>query len=162
MQKKVTVYCGAPGSGKSTLVAKDHPRGTVCSSDHYFLSDRGEYRFDPSLLPEAHAACLKKFVRAVTLDIGGDVVVDNTNTTVAEIAPYAALALAYGWDLDIVLVRCDWSVVVERNAGRAPAKRVPEDVLDAMYQRVRETFDKRPGYSATLLPPWWPWREVRS
>lgn len=101
----------------------------IVSADHFFMVD-GEYKFDPSKLPQAHGACLRGFVshlqdagvgkvRKVTILRGvpgagkstfmekhperlGELVVDNTNITVAEIAPYAALALAYGASLEII------------------------------------------------------------
>lgn len=68
------------------------------------------YRFDPAKLPEAHAQCLKKFIRTAQGNTGGAlgdvIIVDNTNSTVAEIAPYYAIAEAYGYDTRILRVRC--------------------------------------------------------
>lgn len=144
--RTVTILCGIPGAGKSTLRAHTYAGVPVCSADDYFVED-GVYRFDPSKLPAAHAACLRRFVYLLTErqeDIT-DIVVDNTNTTVAEIAPYAALALAYGYTLDIVTVECDPEVAFTRQTHG-----VPLAAIQAMAKRL----------SARDLPPWWPHRRV--
>ena len=139
----------------------------ICSADSFFVVD-GEYKFNPSQLPAAHAKCLRDFVswvqdagvgkvRKVTILRGipgsgkstyiqghavGDVVVDNTSTTVAEIAPYAALALAYGAELEIVTLDVAPEVAAARNVHG-----VPLDGCKRMAARIREENNR--------LPPWW-------
>jgi hypothetical protein len=142
--RTVWIYCGVPGSGKTTISGKRHPGAPACSADHHFMRS-GSYLFAPRELPEAHASCLREFVDLVTPDPGGpewdgDVVVDNTNTTVAEIAPYAALALAYGFELRIVIVECDPDVAHARNVHG-----VPLPAVRAMHDRLQ----------SLLLPPWY-------
>lgn len=101
-QRTVVVLRGVSGAGKSTLakrlVAQATGAACIVSADDFFMED-GRYTFDPALLGEAHADCLRRFVEAVVFGRieKGLVVVDNTNTTVAEAAPYMALAAAYGW-----------------------------------------------------------------
>jgi predicted kinase len=43
------------------------------------------------------------------------IVVDNTNCTIAEIAPYVALAQAYGAEVEIVRINIDPEIAHERN-----------------------------------------------
>lgn len=74
-----------------------------------------------------------------------DVVVDNTNTTVAEIAPYAALALAYGHELEIVTLDCDPAIGAKRNTHG-----VPLAACNAMHLRLADR----------QLPPWWNHRVI--
>ena len=102
---KVTILRGIPGSGKSTYAATIDD-AVVVSADNYFARG-GAYTFDASELGAAHAACLRAFL--AYLQGGGwtHIVVDNTNTTVAEIAPYYALAEAYGADVEIVTLATD-------------------------------------------------------
>jgi energy-coupling factor transporter ATP-binding protein EcfA2 len=140
---KVTILCGISGSGKSTLAKS--LGGVVCSADDYFTL-YGKYDFNPSKLPEAHAWCLRKFVSAVQLGLS-DVVVDNTNTTVAEVAPYAALALAYGHELLIKIILCNVDVAAARNVHG-----VPRAGIFKMAERIQGL--------AVSLPPWWPCEEV--
>jgi hypothetical protein len=139
---KVYIYSGVPGSGKSTLVREHHAGAIVCSADHHFTDDDGVYRFDPTQLPEAHGACLRKFAGYAAIGGPGDpdLVVDNTNTTVAEIAPYAALALAYGHELLVVTVECDPAVAAARNTHGVP---------EAAVKRMAASL------AARQLPPWW-------
>lgn len=147
---KVTIYSGVPGSGKSTTIKQWHPGAIVCSADDHFVGEDGVYRFDPTQLPQAHGACLRKFTQLVTAYEGswpGDLVVDNTNTTVAEIAPYAALALAYGHELLVVTVECDPAIAAARNTHGVP---------EAAVKRMAATL------AARQLPPWWPHDVVRS
>lgn len=78
---------------------------TVFSADNYFMKD-GEYRFDQRNLSVAHGLCLKNFTESVRLPPGNStaqtLVIDNTNCSVSEVAPYAALAAAYSHELHVV------------------------------------------------------------
>jgi predicted kinase len=140
---KVTIMVGVPGSGKSR-----HTGGlagaVVVSADHYFEElGGGTYAFDPSKLGEAHGQCLRRYTEA--LQRGEPrVVVDNTNTTLLEMAPYVALALAYGCEVEIVRVTCDPAVAAARNSHG-----VPEGAVRAMHARIEATFEAG-------LPPFWP------
>lgn len=139
----------------------------IVSADHFFVDAAGEYRFDPSKLGEAHGACLRSFVswlqdggkgkvRKVTILRGipgcgkstliekglyplGDLIVDNTSTTVAEIAPYAALALAYGAALEIVTLDVDPETAHNTHG-------VPPDAVKRMAKRMVEVEKELPLY----------------
>ena len=143
--KTVIIMCGISGSGKSTRAEKFYPKAMVVSADHFFMV-AGEYRFNPMLLPDAHGTCLKSFVSALqgAVDM---VVVDNTNTTVAEVAPCAALALAYGYDLRIEVLKVDVETAAARNLHG-----VPKAGIVKMAERLETLKDS--------LPPWWPCEEV--
>jgi hypothetical protein len=126
----------------------------VCSADNFFYTKEGDYLFDPAKLSKAHGKCLTDFVYLVSKKPHGDqvpVVVDNTNTTVTEIAPYAALALAYGCDLEIVLIQCEPGMAHSRNTHGVPLKSV-------MGQHDRLVKLAQPG----ALPPWWPVKKVNA
>lgn len=93
--KKVIILSGISGSGKSTYAKKlvgdsfgqEECTGVVvCSADHFFMQT-GEYKFDASMLSLAHGECFKDFIEEVQRGTSL-VLVDNTNTSVAEIAPY--------------------------------------------------------------------------
>jgi predicted kinase len=93
----VLILSGAQGSGKSTIVAKiaDAIPTNAVSADQYFTSPEG-YKFDFARLGEAHAACMLRFIKAMqTVYNDRLVVVDNTNSTVVEIAPYYLVAKAF-------------------------------------------------------------------
>jgi dephospho-CoA kinase len=142
MANTVFIYTGIPGSGKTTVIGKRHRRTVpVCSADHWFMRlKQGVYNYVPAEIGQAHAACLRKFVGLV-IEADIDIVVDNTNTSVAEVAPYAALALAYGREVKIITVECDPEVAFARNVHG-----VPLQTIKAMHAQLE----------ARVLAPWWP------
>lgn len=142
---RVVIYSGIPGSGKSTIVRAKHRDAIVCSADNYFTSKDGSYNFDPAKIGEAHAQCLKRFNAACSGDSLLDLVVDNTNTSVVEIAPYAALAQAYRYELQIITLLVAPEVAFARNVHG-----VSEETVRKMDAAIR----------SRVLPPWWP-HEVR-
>lgn len=92
--REVIVLQGASGAGKSTYAArlvKDAIAAdktfTIVSADDFFITPTRQYLFDPSRLSEAHGTCFARFLQALTQRIDV-VIVDNTNTTAVEIAPY--------------------------------------------------------------------------
>lgn len=141
-------YCvilsGASGSGKSSYIGQcDHPNSVV-SADHYFEKN-GEYKFDPSKLSEAHGLCFYNFIewcRQPSYE-GMSIYVDNSNTTVEEIAPYILGASAYGVTARIVTLMAtpsDAQLLADRNRHG-----VNEKTIRAQLQRIQ----------ARKLPPWW-------
>jgi len=146
MAKRVFILQGVSGSGKSSLAKKlCGEQKNICSADDFFVGSDGVYRFNPAHLPDAHSSCLRKYVSSLMLCFAHSeavIVVDNTNTTVGEIAPYYALAQAYGYTPIIITVECDVSEAAERNAHG-----VSLSTCEAMDARIKAT-------NATL-PPWW-------
>jgi len=158
----VRILCGISGSGKSTMVERLMDKyvnkgqlraGYVCSADHFFINADGDYHFDPSELSMAHAECLKNFVTLVLVSMGKRsndlIIVDNTNTTVAEVAPYAALALAYGADLELIIIDCDPDLASKRQVHG-----VPTSVVQQQHNRLTKL--------AGSLPTWWSRKVVKA
>lgn len=134
--KKVFCLRGLPGSGKNTWIESNqktywrHKKVVVCSADDYHMVN-GEYKFDPSMIGEAHNSCLRKFLVAVGSDIE-IVVVNNTNISAWEIAPYAAIAKAMGYEFEIVQIQCSVQKSISRNThGVAP------ETIGAMAESMR-------------------------
>jgi predicted kinase len=141
--KNVSILVGVPGSGKSHHTAS-LTGAVVVSADHYFVEvGGGVYAFDPTKLGAAHGQCLRRYTEALQRG-ESHVVVDNTNTTTLEMAPYVSLALAYGYAVTIVRVTCDPAIAAARNTHG-----VPEGAIRAMHARIEATFQ-------TGLPPFWP------
>jgi len=121
---------GLPGAGKSTWARENYPQAHVCSADSFFLDAEGVYRFDETLISEAHASCLRGFVEILAA-IANDpksspevVIVDNTAIRAWEISPYYNLAQAYGHDTKIIHVKCDAETAHSRNIHGVPLERV--------------------------------------
>lgn len=155
--KKCVVLRGVSGSGKSfiaKMIAADALAASrpvkIHSADNFFVNPISlAYEFNPSKLGEAHATCLKSFLLNIQVVGNGICVVDNTNTTVAEFAPYVAFASAFGWETMIVTVRTDWRVAAERNTHGVPAAGV-----EAQAKRITQ--------NDPLVPPFWDMRDFVS
>jgi len=137
---KCYILQGISGSGKSTFIEARFPDSLVYSADHFFTRD-GEYLFDQAKLKDAHAWCFRRFMAACR---NGDnpIVVDNTNTSVWEIAPYYRVAEVLGYEATILRLVCSPTVAFARNAHA-----VPLDVINHQHNRM---IDQTPH-----LPPWW-------
>ena len=144
----LTLVRGISGSGKSTM-AEVIRQGLgqdseMFAADDYFMVD-GEYRFDPSSLPKAHAWCLEQ-VR-LALSTGVCAVAHNTFTQRWEMQPYVELAKEMGVRLSVVSVYdggCTDEELAERNSHGVP--------LDAIKRmRERYEFDWKSG---DVRPPW--------
>ena len=156
---RVVILCGIPGSGKSTYIIRLEKAPwilgrKIVSADHYFQTPYG-YKFNPQDLPEAHNECLRQFnnvifygsvVDPTRYSPGFVLVVDNTNTTIPEIAPYAALALAYGHTLEIITLLCDVDLAFKRCIHGVPRKSI-----EAMAKRLADRE----------FPHWWNHRIVK-
>jgi predicted kinase len=141
--KQVIVLQGLPGSGKSTFARQLN--GLIASADHTFETPTG-YQFDPSRIGEAHNNCFRAVIEA--LQRGEPlVIVDNTNTSVAEMAPYMLAAGAYGYEAKVLRVLCSVETALERNVHG-----VPEPAIRAMAEAL-ETVE---------LPPWWMLETVKA
>ena len=142
----LTILSGLSGSGKSTYTQHCCGGSSVFSADQFFMVD-GEYRFDVSKLSQAHGACFKGTIAALQSGVP-HVVVDNTNTTSEEIAPYVLAAQAFGYEVEIVtlvapkgMTEGDYiAACAERNAHNVPAAGIA-----GQAQRI----------ASRKLMPWW-------
>lgn len=106
--KKVYILCGPSGCGKSTLAEK--LGGLVLSTDDYHYNSSGTYVFQPDQLGKFHAQNLHRFIEECNAG-NPCIIVDNTNITNLERAPYYSVAKAFGYDVTITLFNprsLDW------------------------------------------------------
>jgi predicted kinase len=161
MPPKVTVKIlqGTPGSGKSTYVrvmTKDDGYNEYFSSDEYFVTG-GVYIFDHTKLDAAHSWCVRQFVEEIYLlhqeiregKLKNDFViwVDNTNTTITDIAPYYSVAHAYGAEVEIIRFVCEPAVCAARNIHG-----VPEKTINKMLNRLKQiSYPSTWEYKLTII-----------
>jgi hypothetical protein len=126
--KHILAIGGLPGAGKSTLAAllsEDH----LYAADDYFTLPTGEYNFDPTKLPQAHAQCQDNVRNAC--EAGAErVIVHNTFSNRWEAEPYRAIAEEYGYAFFSVTLG-DSSIPLEDLASRNTHE-VPLERLEAM------------------------------
>ena len=116
---------GLPGSGKSSFVKYQlHALVNHYEADMFFSNNpENEYRFDRSLLGEAHLWCQK--MTKLSLSGGFDTWVSNTFTTKKELKPYFDIAK----DTDSAIV------VMTMNVSFKNVHDVPTVVLQKMRNR---------------------------
>lgn len=145
----VIIPRGGSGAGKSTWIKKNAPTADIFSADNFFLNyDTEKYEFDYRRIGEAHLWCFSMFMefcqKSQYRDDGEKeiAVVDNTNTAIAEFAPYAQVALAFGHDLRIVTFAYDPVAAFKRNTHETP-------LVKCMEQHARLIEQTK------FIPPWW-------
>lgn len=145
---KVLILRGVQGSGKSHFVDVYFKNEdlwftvvftVVVSADHHFMKD-GVYKFDISKLGEAHAACMRTFLEWMATKTVDILLVDNTNVTAWEIAPYVLVAQAFSCEVAVLTIHCDPKVAAARNLHG-----VPEEVVIRKHEQLQ----------AEKLPPMW-------
>lgn len=106
--QKVLILSGLPGAGKTHFAqaqsltwASGVGRVTVVSADDYFQARA----YDRKLLDKAHRMCFWNFMAALRTAVPL-VIVDNTNLTAAEIAPYYLAGETWGYDVTVLRVQC--------------------------------------------------------
>jgi predicted kinase len=123
MNKELFLLRGVPGAGKSTLAKS--LGGSHMEADKYFM-DKGEYKFDPTKLKDAHAWC-RNAVSVWMVNNTEKIVVSNTFTMEWEMQPYYDLAEKYGYRV--------YSLIVENRHSGVNQHGVPEEKLVQMKNR---------------------------
>lgn len=129
---RVTILRGISGSGKTTWANAYANQALIVSTDHFFLQE-GVYQFDPLKLAEYHERCFREFLEGI-LAHAEWIIVDNTNISAWEYAPYVLAGRAYGYEVELRTFECPVDV------SRMRKQLVPENELQGTFERLeRET-----------------------
>ena len=155
MRKRLYIFRGLPGMGKSTvaaLIAMSH-RGqglavAVLSADTNLINEKGEYEWSRERLSAAHAKVRRDFHNFISHSCGKSLlgndcrdmlplshcdvlIIDNTNTTKKEYQHYKDEAIQNGWDVFEITVG-DLNV---QEAAKRNQHNVPIETLERMKAR---------------------------
>lgn len=150
--KRVLILRGIPGAGKTRMARTLYPHAIVCSADDHFTRPDGSYVYVREEQSLAHHECLLKYLRLLThfpreIGVSPLIIVDNTNASVAEIAPYYATAEAYGWEAMVETILCDPEIAWRRNTHG-----VSREIVEKIHSNLL----------SAQLPSWWKHSEVNA
>lgn len=147
--KRLYLLQGVPGSGKSTIaniLFQSFGRilpgdlkysAIILSTDDHRYGDCGHYIFDPKTNVEFHHQTQRDCADQMRMATNY-IIIDNTNILREHAYPYIALAKMYGYTVDVVRVDPGLEEAKRRNAQRPIERRVPNDVIDRMYQTMEQ------------------------
>lgn len=127
---KLIVFRGLPGSGKSTM-AKSLQKSYIDAgyttalyeSDMFFTDKDGNYKFDGTMLPYAHAWCRNMVLEALgNCDV---VIVANTNLSLDEMNDWRLMADNLGARMEVFHLKTQYGNV----------HGVPAETLERMKAR---------------------------
>lgn len=135
---------GLPGAGKDHWIKEYQTKHyqfpqhwIICSADHYHMVN-GVYQYKPERAREAHDECLGQYLTAL-LQPTDVIFVNNTNSTLLELAPYYRLAEYHKAEVKIIQVMCDFQVACRRNVHDVPPRTIWK-----MYQNI--LTERLPGH----------------
>lgn len=145
---KAFILIGIPGAGKSTWAYNNRGKhDDIFSADDYRMVN-GVYQFKKEDSPTAHARCLRAYAEWLVEDSNYfNCFVDNTNCTLAEVAPYIALGLAYGVDVRPIHIQCDFCTACSRNVHG-----VPRPVIAQLQENLNQMLRTWPSYWPKVNP----------
>jgi len=129
LELRLIIMRGLPGSGKTT---KATSFGLPVFSSDDFSVVAGKYKFDPSKIDDNHKKNQERV--AAALSEGKSCVVDNTNSQLWEMRPYAEIAIKYSAKIEFSYPETPWRWDVTECAAKC-THGVPVSVIARMKER---------------------------
>lgn len=142
--RTLVVMRGVPGSGKSYAARKladaDWDNSIICSTDSYFVNyGHGTYKFDPSKLGKFHSNNLRDAIQCMASGFL-NVIIDNTNITRKDFAPYVEAAAQYGYEVVYKEPDSPWWLDTKKYL---PLTTYPENNLVELSLLLAEVFERK-------------------
>lgn len=153
--KQLVLMRGVPGAGKSTFIKENGLEPYTISPD-----ELRQMHTSPVYNEQGIKVISQKHDNQVwdnlmeTLEermINGDfTVIDATHSTGKLIKKYETLARKYRYRTYVVTIKQDLDTLIERNNQREELKKVPEDVIYNIYERLQH--EHIPSYATEISP----------
>ena len=138
--KLLIIIRGLPGSGKTHLakeIAQMYSKNTrdvyLASTDKFWATWDDSYNFQLKYIDLAHK-WNQGVVAKCMFDQYGVIIVDNTNITFEEIAPYLDMAARFGYTVEVREPQTEWAKDVQECHKRSVHK-VPLETIEKMAAR---------------------------
>lgn len=142
----LVIMRGLPGSGKSYL-AKEILQSTlgtnvnksnhILSTDDYFCQNpQGQYIYDPRFLEEGHNWNQRRAFELMSKGYS-PVIIDNTNTQMWEMKPYATMATDFGYIIEILEPNTHWCFN-DKELTKRSQHGVPKSKINDMLGRYEK------------------------
>lgn len=139
--KSIYILRSISGAGKSTLANQlrliaftAKISSEICSADHFFCNEDGDYCFDANRLGEAHKLCKQKFLTALENKINL-IIIDNTNCTESELNFYIEHGREKGYTV--------FSLIIENRNNTKNIHNVPEITLEKQELKLKNSLKLR-------------------
>ncbi|XP_028155121.1 NEDD4-binding protein 2 [Diabrotica virgifera virgifera] len=157
--KVLVILRGTPGSGKSFLGKKilEHTVGFdrnyqfhIMSSDDYFCQNpRGNYEYDVHKIEQAHNWNQQRTFEKVSRGFS-PIIIDNTNTQMWEMKPYATMATDFGYLIEILEPDTHWCFN-DKELSKRNIHGVPRQKIKDMIERYEKNITAEKLISAYNL-----------
>jgi predicted kinase len=133
----MVIMRGIHGSGKTTFVkhfitnvVQKGQKYRICSADHFFIGNQGNYVFDATKLHDAHQKCYEDAKEACFNSVPF-VFIDNTNILLDQYQRYIALAEENGYTV-LIFSTFDTATSLKTCAERN-VHSVPHTTINKMF-----------------------------
>jgi len=137
--KKVYIFRGVSGSGKTTFIKKFVKKGIIHSTDNFFYKD-GKYEFNIKKLSVFHQKNFEEFVKSLKKR-EKNIVLDNTNLRYKDVKKYIIETKKRGYKIILVDFKPKsiyWHF--KRNIHSVPKNIIKKQIID--YKKDKKTFEK--------------------
>ena len=132
-------HLGGPvdeGNGSFSYPVIYPKHGIILSTDNFWMTSDGVYKFDASLLGVAHRWCQKLCAKAMFYDTPL-IIVDNTNIKKKDVRVYLDLSLTFCYSVEVARPKTDWATNAEECCRRC-THGVPLDTIKRMLAQMED------------------------
>ena len=143
-ERKLFLLRGVPGIGKSYWIKQNSFQPYTISSDElrlqYPMTTTPDGKkvitqlYDVQVWKQLYDILEKRMLKG-----DNTIIIDATHNSIKYITKYEYLAYEYGYEIVVVQFDNDLELAIEQNNNREGYKYVPEDVIQMMYKRIKDS-----------------------